>query len=277
MSLKNKNFEKDVEDTTFEVLKNLILKKVGLDCNYYRENYVRRRIDYRMETLGIKNYWDYVKFLRNNSKEWSFLMRDLTVNYTSFFRDPDVFSYFKTRILPVLISKKKVIRILSAGCSSGEEPYTISMIVNEVLGSKINRYLISIYAIDIDSFRLEKARLGEYEEKEVSRVNRVYLEKYFTKMNDKFRVKESVKRLVHFKHMDLTQKIEYRYLDVIFCRNTFIYFSKEAQAEICLKFYEALNDGGFLIIGKSEVLPEEVQDKFVCIDNKRRIFQKIRV
>ena len=275
MDLKYKNL-RSIEDTSFEILKNLILKKLGLDCNYYRDNYVRRRIDYRMEVLGLKSYWDYIKLLRDNSDEWSFLVRDLTVNYTSFFRDPDVFSYFRTRILPILIAKKKVIRILSAGCSSGEEPYTISIIINDVLGSNINKYLVSIYAVDIDIFRLKKAMKGEYEEREVSRINKVYLDKYFKKMDGKYRVKECIKRLVHFRYLDLTQEMEYRYLDVIFCRNTFIYFSKEAQIKICHKFYDALNEGGFLIIGKSEILPEEVQGKFVCIDNKRRIYQKIR-
>ena len=263
------------EEYGFEVLKRMIFKRLGLDCNYYRENYLRRRIDLRMKKYGLKSYWDYIRLLRSSDDEWPLLVKDLTVNYTSFFRDPDVFFYFKTRILPKLANNKKVIRILSAGCSSGEEPYTISMIVNEVLGSSINDYLISIYAIDIDDYALKKAMLGEYEARVVEKLNKTYIQRFFEKIDGKYRVKRCVKRLVHFKKMDLTQGIKYRNLDVIFCRNTFIYFSVEAQARICMDFYEALNRNGYLIIGKTEILPEEAAKKFICVDMEARIFQKI--
>jgi len=253
----------------------MVFSRLGLNCDYYRESYLRRRIDLRMKNYGLNSYWDYIKLLRSNEKEWPLLIRDLTVNYTSFFRDPDVFLYFKTNILPKLLNNKKVIRILSAGCSSGEEPYTISMIINHALGPLINNYLISIYAIDIDGDALKKAMLGEYEARSVEKIDRTYLRKFFEKINGKYRVKKCVKRLVHFKKMDLTQGIEYRNLDVIFCRNTFIYFSMEAQAKICMDFYEALNHNGYLIIGKTEILPEKVAKKFICINNEARVFQKI--
>ena len=260
---------------SFEVLKKIILRRIGLDCNYYRDSYLRRRIDLRMKNYGLNSYWDYVKILINNEDEWHSLIRDLTVNYTSFFRDPDVFFYFKTRILPVLLNNKRVIRILSAGCSSGEEPYTISMIINDVLKSKVNRYLVSIYAVDIDETALKRAIKGEYEKRAVEKISKEYLQKYFEKVNGKYRIKKCVKRLVHFKKMDLTQGVRYKNLDVIFCRNTLIYFSKKAQAKICMDFYDALNYNGYLILGKTEILPEEVADKFTCVDVDRRVFQKI--
>ena len=266
---------KGTEEYGFEVLKKIILRRIGLDCNYYRDSYLRRRIDLRMKNYGLNSYWDYMKILINNEDEWPSLIRDLTVNYTSFFRDPDVFSYFKTRILPILLSNKRVIRILSAGCSSGEEPYTISMIINDVLKSNVNKYLISIYAIDIDEYALNKAIIGEYEERVVEKISRSYIQKYFIKIDGKYKVSECVRRLVHFKNMDLTQGVKYRNLDVIFCRNTFIYFSSEAQNKICMDFYNALNHNGYLILGKTEILPEKVADKFICIDNERKIFQKI--
>jgi len=263
------------EEYGFEALKRIIFKKLGLDCNYYRENYLRRRIDLRMKKYGLESYWDYIKLLRSSEKEWLLLIKDLTVNYTSFFRDPDVFFYFKTRILPKLANNKRVIRILSAGCSSGEEPYTIGMIINEVLGSAINNYLISIYAVDIDDYALKKAMLGEYEARIMEKLSRIYIQKYFEKINGKYRIKNCVRRLVRFKKMDLTQGIKYRNLDVIFCRNTFIYFSIDAQTKICMDFYEALNRNGYLIIGKTELLPEKVAKKFVCVDMEARVFQKI--
>ena len=266
---------KRTEEQGFEALKKMVLKRLGLDCNYYRDSYLRRRINLRMKNYGLNSYWDYMKLLRDNEDEWPLLIKDLTVNYTSFFRDLDVFFYFKTRILPTLLNNKRIIRILSAGCSSGEEPYTISMVINDVLKSGINKYLISIYAIDIDDYALKKAIIGEYEERTVAKISRTYLQRYFTKINGKYKINQCVRRLVHFKNMDLTQGIKYQNLDVIFCRNTFIYFSMEAQNKICMDFYEALNCNGYLIIGKTEILPEKVADKFVCIDNERRVFQKI--
>jgi chemotaxis protein methyltransferase CheR len=263
-----------MEQRGFQFLKGMILKKLGLDCSYYREAYLRRRLELRMRTHGMKSYWDYVKLLRTNANEYEGLVKDLTVNYTKFFRDPDVFTYFRATILTNLLEKKKNIRIMSAGCSSGEEPYTLSIILNEVLGSKISDCTISIYAIDIDGKSLTKAESGVYEENEVSDIGKPYLDKYFTQKGNVYQVKDNVKRLVHFGKADLTQELTRRWLDVIFCRNVFIYFDKLAQAKILTRFHEALQSDGYLIIGKSEIIPDRVRTKFKLINTECRVYQK---
>ncbi len=262
------------EKQEFEMLKRTILKAIGLNCDYYRDSYLRRRINYRMKNKGISSYQEYSRLLKSNPEEFSLLIKDLTINYTKFFRDPDVFSYFQKNILPEILAKKKIVRILSAGCSSGEEPYTISIIVNEALGPRINAYVISIYAVDIDDECLKKAENAEYEQQEVAEIGAGYLQKYFIQNGAKYRVKDNVKRLVHFKHADLTQKLPYQNIDVIFCRNVFIYFAKSGQAQIFKNFYEALISGGYLIIGKTEMLPDEVRNSFKCINAQCKIFQK---
>jgi chemotaxis methyl-accepting protein methylase len=264
-----------MEQKGFELVKNMILNKLGLDCSYYRENYLRRRFEFRMRSCGINGYWEYVKLLKINADEYDRLIKDLTINYTKFFRDPDVFTYFRTTILKDLIGKKKNIRILTAGCSSGEEPYTLGMILNEMLDSKINEYAISIYAIDIDRKSLTKAENGVYEEKEVSEIGSLLLDKYFIQKGNVYQVKDNVKRLVRFGKADLTQELTHRWLDVIFCRNVFIYFDKPAQAKIFKRFYEALQSDGYLVIGKSEIMPDEIRDKFKLIDTECRVYQKI--
>jgi chemotaxis protein methyltransferase CheR len=263
-----------MEQRGFQLLKGMILKKLGLDCSYYREGYLRRRLELRMRARGMKSYWDYVKLLRTNSNEYEGLIKDLTVNYTKFFRDPDVFTYFRNTILTDLLEKKKNIRIMSAGCSSGEEPYTLSIILNEVLGSKISDYIVSIYAIDIDGKSLTKAVSGVYEENEISDIGKPYLDKHFTQKEKIYQVKDNVKRLVHFGKADLTQALTHRWLDVIFCRNVFIYFDKPAQAKILTRFHEALQSDGYLIIGKSEIIPNEVRNKFKLINTECRAYQK---
>jgi chemotaxis protein methyltransferase CheR len=267
-------FELDMEEKGFDLLKNMILKKLGLDCSYYRDNYLRRRLQVRMNAQGTRSYWDYVRLLKANPAEYDRLIKDLTINYTKFFRDPDVFSFFRTNIFPQVLKEKKNIRILSAGCSSGEEPYTLSMIVDDVLGPRINEYLISVYAVDIDQKCLKKAESGEYEKREVAELNKVYIDRYFVKKNYGYQVNDTIRRLVHFGYMDLTQELKHRMLDVIFCRNVFIYFAKPAQATIFMRFYEALGKNGYLIIGKSEMLPDEMRDKFRWVSPECRVLQK---
>jgi len=275
LRLKHKLKKMNFEERGFEVLKKMIYKELGLDCTYYRDSYLKRRVNSRMKTKGINSYWEYSKYLRDNPQEYKLLIKDLTVNYTKFFRDPDVFRYFKIRILPVLTSTKKTIRIWSAGCASGEEPYTIAIIINDALGQQIYEYLISIYATDIDETCLMKAKEGEYESSEVSEIGEHLLRRYFIRQGNKYRIKDCIKRMVHFRYGDLTKDLGYRNMDVIFCRNVFIYFSKEAQARICMRFHSALNQNGYLIIGKTEMLPDEVRDKFKCIDSNCKIFQKV--
>lgn len=265
----------DQDEKGFEVLKTAISKNIGLKCNYYRESYLRRRIKFRMNNLGIGSYWEYIKYLKKHSDECSLLLRDLTINYSKFFRDSDVFLYFQNHLLRDITAKKKLVRILSAGCASGEEPYTISIIVNEALGQRLNEFSVSIYAVDIDEECLNKAKLGEYEKRELSGTDERLIQKYFLQNGNKFKVKDDVRRFVRFKLTDLTHKLEYQNFDVIFCRNVLIYFDKQGQVQIFKNFYDALIKNGYMIIGKTELLPEEVQDMFKCLTPEMRVFQKI--
>ncbi|MCX8177515.1 MAG: protein-glutamate O-methyltransferase CheR [Candidatus Bathyarchaeota archaeon] len=259
----------------FQLIKSQILKATGLNCAYYRENYLRRRIKFRMRKLGIESFWGYWRYLRSNENEYALLIRDLTINYSSFFRDPDVFLYFQDRILKEMLAKKRGLRILSAGCAKGEEPYTIGIAVNEALGSNLSNFRIVIYAIDIDNESLKKARIGEYSEKEVAGVNEHILKKYFTSADGKFTIKDSVRQLVRFIQADLTQKLVYGNLDIIFCRYVLIYFDKPGQKHIFKNFYDALTSDGYLILGKAELLPDGFHDKFRCINPELRIYRKV--
>jgi chemotaxis protein methyltransferase CheR len=148
------------------------------------------------------------------------------------------------------------------------------MIINETLGQKTSECLVSIYSADIDDDCLKKAERGEYERQELVEIDPRCISKYFTQDGTKYRIKDNIKRPVHFRHADLTQELQYQNLDVIFCRNVFIYFTKPAQAQIFKHFYQALLKGGYLIVGKSEMLPDEIRDKFRCLDVKCKVFQK---
>ena len=142
-----------------------IYKETGLDCKQYKDNYLKRRINVRVRALNVESYHDYMRILDNNPDEYDLLLDKLTINVTQFFRDTTVFKAVRNTVLPALISdkkkgNKKLIRIWSAGCASGEEPYTISILLHEVLGSDINNFMISIYATDIDDAVMAKAKKG---------------------------------------------------------------------------------------------------------------------
>ena len=166
------------------------------------------------------------------------------------------------------------LRIWSAGCASGEEPYTIAIILLEELGDNLGNLLVSILATDIDDDALKKAMQGFYQPFSLKNIPPNILKKYFHSENGGYRIKDVVKRLVRFRKHDLISGEKLRYFDVIFCRNVMIYFSRELQERLFMDFYNSLNDGGFLIIGKTETLTGEAREKFICVNVQERIFRK---
>ncbi|MBN2336782.1 protein-glutamate O-methyltransferase CheR [Candidatus Bathyarchaeota archaeon] len=263
------------QEKGYDYVKRMILNNLGLDGRYYRDSFFRRKIDQQLKEKGFTSYWDYANFLRKNGEELESLTTSLTVNYTTFFRDQEVFNRLREKVLPELITQSKILRVMSAGCSYGQEPYTLAMILHELLGQRINQSTVSIYAIDIDKTCLAKARSGRYKPNEIEGVREDYLRRYFDEDGDEYTVKETLKRRIHFKYHDLTKGFDYRYLDLIVCRNVFIYFSKDAQAQILTRFHEGMKDNGYLVLGKTEMLPPEMTAKFRHVDPINKIYQKI--
>ncbi len=263
------------DDLGFKYLKRTIQSIGGLDCAFYRDSYLKRRIDLKMKDKGFTSYARYGKVIRSDPQAFDELIKFITVNYTKFYRDKDVYDKFKEYLLPRIFEKKKILRILSAGCSTGEEPYTIAMLVKEHLGKRIKSRLVSIHAIDLDTRCLAAARKGEYPEESVADLDKFYLKKYFQEADGRYKLDDEIKKMVRFKIQDITKPIDQRFFDVIFCRNVFIYFTKEAKATIIGNFHKALNDGGYLIIGKTETMPNARRGGFKTIDVRTRLFQKV--
>ncbi len=190
-----------------------------------------------------------------------------------FFRDPDVFTYIEKVLLPKLFAAK-VVRIWSAGCATGEEPYSIAILIHRLLGYGLSRHQVIIFASDIDKDALTKAENGVYNRNQLQPLNEKELNLYFQKENELYRIRDHIRKLIKFERHDLTQPSIHRTLDLILCRNVMIYFSKESQQKIHMHFYDALRTGGYLITGRSEVLTGEPSQKFQCIDIKCRIYKK---
>ncbi|MHC1599819.1 MAG: CheR family methyltransferase [Candidatus Methanospirareceae archaeon] len=268
-------------ELAFNILKRKICDRTGVDCSNYKDNYLKRRIELRMKAIGFEaSYNEYSRFLDKNPDEYKSLLDAITINVTEFFRDMDTFDAFRSEVLPQLLAEKrkrksKILRIWSAGCSIGEEPYTISIILHEKLDTELNNWLISIHATDIDEKALSAARAGIYEAQALKNMSKFQISKYFdTDGNGKYCIKEKVKHLVRFQQHDLFSGKKFSHFDVIFCRNVFIYFQKELQSRLLLDFYNALNIGGYLIMGKTETMLGEAREKFVCVNTRERIYKK---
>jgi len=261
------------EKIAFEKLKRHLLENVGLNCDGYRPEYLKRRLEIRLKATNSKSYSQYLRYLRANSQENRLLVNDLTVNYTSFFRDADVYQFLEKKVFPDLLASR-IVRIWSAGCATGEEPYSLAILLNEMLKNRIKDVFITIHASDIDKEVLDKASRGEYNKNQVHGLNRELLGKYFSQEGDSYFVKDFVKKPIRFKIHDLMNPFPHQNLDLILCRNVMIYFSRESQQRIHMHFYNGLRTGGYLITGKAEMLSGEPSKRFSPVDMKCRIYRK---
>ena len=271
------------DDVVFNVLKKKIRERTGLDCSKYKDSYLKRRVGVRLKANGVSSYREYQKFLEKNPTEYDSLLDAISINVSEFFRDVETFAAFKSEVLSQLLAEKKkrqskILRIWSAGCSFGEEPYTIGIILHEVLGIELSNFLISIHATDFDENALRVAREGIYGASSLKNVDKIMLRKYFVAKDEdgKYQIKDEVKRLVKFKRHELISGKKFAYFDIIFCRNVMIYFSKELQSRLLLDFYDALNDGGYLILGRTEMLIGKAKEKFSCENLRERIYRKVK-
>jgi chemotaxis protein methyltransferase CheR len=258
----------------FQKVKRMIQESAGLNCSGYRDEYLKRRFEIRLRATGANTYGRYITYLKKNPDEFTNLLNDLTVNYTMFFRDTDVYAFLEKKLLPKIFQSSNPTRIWSAGCATGEEPYSLAILVNKVLGQAVANHPVTIFASDIDKDALSNAAKGRYHQKQLNNFDSSLLEKFFTKEDDYYKINDFVKRIIHFEQFDLMTSSTHQNLDLILCRNVMIYFSKEGQQHIHMNFYRALKDGGCLITGKSEILSGEPAEKFHPIDYQTRVYQK---
>lgn len=248
-----------LSDDLFDKFVKLIYKKTGLYYEYNKKYYVQKRIEKRAQLLEMESLNEYLIMLKfsTDSSEFYGLINDLTVNETYFFRDFPQLSNFAESVLPIFEKAKqgrKKIKLWCAACSTGEEAYTLSIILLEML-EKPEEWEIQILASDINTEVLKAARIGLYESRAVKDVPPEYLEKYFTRRNDKYLVNLNVRKSVTFKQLNLMDENAMSNIngcDFIFCRNCLIYFDEESRKSVVSNFYESLNPGGFVFLGHSE-------------------------
>ena len=256
--------EPEMTQEEFTMMRDFIHEKAGIFFAENRVYLLKNRLVKRMAELGIKTYRDYFYHVKYDTSlsEFKELMILITTNETSFFRNEPQLLSFSNEVLPLLVKEKmndrgtKTLKIWSAGCSTGEEPYTLAMMIMEKLGS-LSDWRVEIIANDISEEVLRKARAAEYNGITLRNVKPNILERYFAKDGDIFRVKPEVKALVKFSHINLNEPRQISLnsnCDTIYCRNVMIYFSDEVKIQIVRGFYNALRPGGYFYVGHAETL-----------------------
>ncbi|HEV8310402.1 MAG TPA: CheR family methyltransferase [Methylomirabilota bacterium] len=261
----------------FEALLDYLQRTRGFDFAAYKPPSLMRRIQKRMQTVGLRDFADYQDHLEVHPEEFPHLFNTILINVTAFFRDPPAWDYLAADILPPLLERKgsaDPIRVWSAGCASGEEAYTLAMVLAEKLGLEGLRRRVKIYATDVDEEALSQARQATYSAGRVEDVPTGLREKYFEHANGRYGFHKELRRSVIFGRHDLLQDAPISRVDLLVSRNTLMYFNSEAQGRILGRFHFALNGGGYLFLGKAELLLTHA-DLFVPVDLKRRVFVKV--
>ncbi|MDE1841526.1 MAG: protein-glutamate O-methyltransferase CheR [Thaumarchaeota archaeon] len=260
---------------------NKVFASYGLDLARYKPAFIKRRLDRRMRILNISEYSKYLLTLRDDRKEFEEIFASLSINVTNFFRDSAVFDRFQLSILPKILSdlRDNKIRVWSAGCASGEEPYSIAMMFKQAT-EKISDLKVEIIANDVNKFAIEFAQRGIYPAKSVESLPVNVISNNFQQRNSadnnvEYEVISTIKNMVTFKVGDILS-YTIQYFDVIFCRNVLIYYEKEAQELIFTKFYNDLKESGYLVLGMDETMfGRRCQKLFNPLMARERIYQKV--
>jgi chemotaxis protein methyltransferase CheR len=253
-------FQTLLHPSDFEQISQIVYRYSGIRLNVGKEELVRSRLIKRLRALGVDSFASYLRYIREDrsAHELHTMIDALTTNKTSFFRENQHFEYMRTRILPELKKHSSRLRLWSAGCSSGEEAYSIAMLLQEEW-PQTNPTDTRILATDISARILAKARAGEYEMESLNDVPSAYLSKYFScaRANSSriYTVRDIIKRMIRFAQLNLMDEWPMKGpFEVIFCRNVMIYFDSATQARLVRRFYDLLVPGGYLLVGHSESL-----------------------
>jgi two-component system CheB/CheR fusion protein len=281
---KSKGIAIEENDSNNEVVMQEIIKilrqHAGVDFTYYKQNTIHRRIARRMALKKIVTLGDYLKVLQKDKQAPQELFNDLLIPVTEFFRDTKIFQIIREKVFPLLVNRVaegNAIRIWIAGCSTGEEAYTLAIALNEFLDQNIEERQIQIFASDISEIAIAKARIGFYKKSQMKNVSESILDKYFTQNSNGYKIKSEIRDLCVFAVHNFLADPPFAKMDLITCRNVFIYMDSLLQKKALTTFHYALKENGFLLLGKSETAvpatelfqPFEKQEKFLHANKSR--------
>jgi two-component system, chemotaxis family, CheB/CheR fusion protein len=256
----------------------LLRAQVGHDFSQYKPSTVNRRIERRMAIHRIETIDEYVKYVQRTPAELEALFLDLLIGVTNFFRDPEAFVFVEEKVIPKLFAGKPadgMIRIWTPGCSTGEEAYSLAILLAERLAVIKRTFKVQIFATDIDGRAIDLARTGVYPASIAADISAQRLQRFFSAGSDSgsYRISKAIRDMIVFSEQDVIQDPPFSKLDLISCRNLLIYMGGELQKKIVPLFHYALNPGGFLFLGTSETVGE-FNDFFTVIDRKLKVYQR---
>jgi len=264
------------DDKGLKTILTLLYKNKHIDFSHYKMNTIKRRIIRRMMIHKSSNLKTYVSLLTKNEGELSLLCKDLLINVTDFFRDPEAFNSLKKTILNKLIKTKKpgeTLRIWVVACSTGEEVYSLAMLLFELQGNKDSSIPFQLFASDLSESAIKTARLGEYQNHQLKNISQKRLDQYFIKIKDKYRISQALRDVCIFAQHNILSDPPFSRMDFISCRNILIYLEPLAQKKVMSTLHYALNDGGYLMLGKSETVGSS-SGLFTIVDKNYKFYSR---
>jgi two-component system CheB/CheR fusion protein len=251
------------EDRVLRAFLETLRERSGIDFSTYKTPTIQRRLQRRLVATGVPDLEQYVRYLQRHPDEYQRLVSSFLIKVTEFFRDPELFTYLRERLLPELIETARPhgneLRVWSAGVATGEEAYSLAMLVADVLGDELNDFNVRIFATDVDTDAIAFARRGVYPASALGDVPTHMVKRYFTEIEGAFEVRKLIRGMTVFGQHDLGQRAPFPRIDLALCRNVLIYFTPELQRRALHLFAFSLREGGYLVLGKSETtspLPE---------------------
>jgi two-component system CheB/CheR fusion protein len=263
-------------DPRFEFLLEFLKASRSFDFTGYKRSTLMRRVVKRMQTVGIEGFEAYRDYLELHADEFEALFNTILINVTSFFRDPDAWNTLAGEFIPALLDHTHTgdpVRVWTAGCATGQETYTLMMVLAEAMGPEQFRQRVKVYATDADNEALQAARQAAYDDAELQGLPEGYRDRYFERTAGRWTFRADLRRQVIFGRHDLVQDAPISHLDLLVCRNVLMYFNTEVQGRILARFHFALNPAGLLFLGKAEMM-RTYADLFAPAHLQSRIFRK---
>lgn len=270
----------DNEAPGLDSLLEKVYQQSGFDFRQYKRGTVTRRLQRRLYATGVSTYLEYMRFLEANPEECQRLADVLAIKVSSFFRSPYTFKQVAELVLPELVSPKAnqgTVRIWSAACARGEEPYSIAMLLADFLGHRQSDFDISIYASDISPAALVAAQTGLYSAREIDSLPPDIVGKYFSRRGEGYVVSRDIRQMVNFSSFDLVsgKTPPFMKLDCIFCCNVLIYLQRQLQERVLGMLYQSLGSPGYLVLGEVETPTDGWRRRLECLDARAKIYKKV--
>jgi two-component system CheB/CheR fusion protein len=265
------------EKKALEAFLDEVRARYGLDFNSYKTPTILRRLQRRIIATDTENLEGYSHYLDTHPDEYPQLINAFLIKVTEFFRDPELFAYVRDEVLPDIISYARThgneIRIWSAGCATGEEAYSLAILLSEVLGSELELFNVRIFATDVDAEAVAFARRGVYPASVLAGVPEDLISRYFTRDESNYHIKKRVRSLTVFGQHDLGQRAPFPNIDMVVCRNVMIYFTPDLQQRTLQLFAYSLRDGGYLVLGKAEST-SPLSEFFILQHKQHKVYRR---